>query len=324
MAAQNNMGKNTASGGKSKWIFIIGILFILWLISIVAAGAISLYFGGDYSIESKMGQGNVAVISVKGEITGDKTGSLLLDEGTASTTVVKFIKAADKDQGVKAILLEINSPGGAAVASEEIMAAFSKSQKLKVAVIRDVGASGAYWIASPADRIFASRMSLTGSIGVISSYLQFEGTMRKYGITYERLVAGEYKDIGSPFRNITDEEKTMFQEKIDKIHEYFLKSVADNRNMSKENIAIVSHGSFFLGEEALELGLIDEIGNKDDAVKYIEQEINASAKLVQYEERRGLFNSIIDTMSHQSFYVGQGIGSVISRPGIEESINIRT
>ena len=145
-----------------------------------------------------------------------------MQEGTSSTKTIQFIKAAEKDPSVRAIIFDINSPGGSAVASEEIAHAIKESTKYKVAVIRDLGASGAYWIASSSDVIFASRMSLTGSIGVISSFIQFEGLMDKYGISYERLVAGERKDIGSPFREMTDEERILFQKKINTIHEYFI------------------------------------------------------------------------------------------------------
>jgi len=250
----------------------------------------------------------VAVISVKGEITGDKTGSLLLDEGTASTTVVKFIKAADKDQGVKAILLEINSPGGAAVASEEIMAAFSKSQKLKVAVIRDVGASGAYWIASPADRIFASRMSLTGSIGVISSYLQFEGTMRKYGITYERLVAGKYKDVGTPLRQLTDEERQMLQRKLDLLHQEFKNAVQQNRKLSNSEIAAVSEGEFYLGSEAKDLNLVDELGGMPEVQRYLEKSLNITVEPAWYKHEPTLLELLSTILNERSFYFGLGYG----------------
>ncbi|MBI4983237.1 S49 family peptidase [Candidatus Woesearchaeota archaeon] len=141
--------------------------------------------------------GNVALIKIEGVITSD--GSSYLGSATVSSPeIINFIQEADQDPKIKAILLEINSPGGSPVASDEIGTAVKRAKKPTIAVIREVGASGGYWIASAADHIIANRMSITGSIGVYSSYLEFSGLMEKYGIGYERLVAGEHKDTGFP------------------------------------------------------------------------------------------------------------------------------
>ena len=148
-------------------------------------------------------RGNVAKIPIEGPITGNG-GNSFGDVAVSSSDVVEFIESADEDAQIKAILLEINSPGGSAVASDEIAAAIKKTEKPVVAVIREAGASGGYWIASAADHIIANRMSITGSIGVISSYLEFSGLMGKYGVGYQRLVSGGRKSIGGSLRKLDD------------------------------------------------------------------------------------------------------------------------
>ena len=134
--------------------------------------------------------GNVALIPIEGMITVNGAAGFGAS-GASSSDVVKFIEKADENTQVQVILLEINSPGGSAVASDEIAAAVKNTEKPVVALIREAGASGGYWIASAADYVIANRMSITGSIGVISSYLEFSGLMEQYGVGYERLVAGD-------------------------------------------------------------------------------------------------------------------------------------
>jgi len=167
---------------------------VLWIIG----GAIVLLFFVLpllVSLLNNLNFGNVALISVEGIIMGG--GSSFGQEIVSSKTIVDFLKDAEEKSRVEAVVLEINSPGGSAVASDEIASQIKKMEKPVVVVIREVGASGGYWVASAADYVIANRMSITGSIGVISSYLEFSGLMERYGVSYERLVAGEYKDTFS-------------------------------------------------------------------------------------------------------------------------------
>src|SRR5574341_1129775 len=171
--------------------------------------------------------GNVAVIPIEGLISTDGDNWM---PGVQSQSVVEQIEKADKNSEIKAILLEINSPGGTPVATDEIAGAIKSANKTTVAVIRETGASGAYWIATAADKIFANRMSVTGSIGVQASKLEFFGLIADYNITYNRLTAGRLKDAGSRFREMTPEERSLFQQMLDKLHNEFIKVVAENRN----------------------------------------------------------------------------------------------
>jgi protease-4 len=284
---------------------IIFILIILFLLSMIAASFISLSADLDVSSLS----GNTALIPVKGVISVDSGG--WGEEGASSEEIVEFIEKADKNPNVKAIILDINSPGGSAVASEEVASAVKKTNKTTVAFIREVGASGGYWIASASDYIVANRMSVTGSIGVISSYLEVGGFLSDHNITYQRLVAGKYKDMGSPLRTLTTQEKDILQNKLDKIQLFFIEEVAENRGLTEEQIKKVSTAEFYLGSEAKELGLVDELGGKQQAIDYIEEKINATAQIARYEKRRTLFGALTEVMNQGSFNIGKGIGSSI-------------
>lgn len=252
--------------------------------------------------------GNVARIPISGVITGDGGGSL--GQSTVSSQdIVKFIEDADDNSQVKVILLEINSPGGSAVASDEIAAAVKRAEKPVVALIREVGASGGYWIASAADHVIAHRMSITGSIGVISSYLEFSGLMDKYGVGYERLVAGDFKDVGSPFKQLRSEEKELLQQKLDTIHQFFIEEVVANRHLTKSAVQEIATGEFYLGVEALELGLVDELGDKQAAEEYLRKEYGLDdIDYAVYEPSRGLFDLLSEVFSDFSFQIGRGMG----------------
>jgi len=257
--------------------------------------------------------GNIARIPIEGAITGS-VGSSLGSATVSSKNIVEFVKKADENSRVKVILLEINSPGGSAVASDEIASAVKKANKPVVALIREAGASGGYWIASAADHIIANRMSITGSIGVISSYLEFSGLMKEYGVGYERLVAGENKDIGVPLRKLENNERKILQSKLDKIHDFFIQGVAENRKMEFSEVQKVATGEFYLGVEALELGLVDQLGDADTAEEYMKHNYGLEKiDYVVYRKETGLFDIFGGVMSRMFFSMGEGIASVFVR-----------
>ncbi|MBT5924903.1 S49 family peptidase, partial [Candidatus Woesearchaeota archaeon] len=174
---------------------IAAVIFVIFVLLPVTFAL----FDGD-----KMG--NVAIIPIEGIITANGA-SYLGGNTISSQDIVSFIEDADAKSQIKIIVLEINSPGGSPVASDEIAVAIKRTEKPVIALIREVGASGGYWIASATDHIIANRMSITGSIGVISSYLEFSGLMEEYGVGYEQLTAGQFKDMGTPFKKLQDEER---------------------------------------------------------------------------------------------------------------------
>lgn len=302
---------------KFRWGYAIFVLVLLFVTGFIVVGVISLFSGVD--VDSL--EGNVAMIPIEGVIVGTEDDGFF-EELAVSTDIIELIEKADKAPHVKAIILQINSPGGSAVASEEIANAVRKTNKTTVAWIREAGASGAYWIASSSDYIVANRVSITGSIGVIASFLEFPGFLDRYNVTYRRLVSGKYKDMGSPFREMTSEEEELFQQDLDIIRDYFVSEVAKNRKMSKKDVDKAANGMFYLGVQAKDLGLVDELGGKDEVVAYIERKENITADIVEYETEKGFFEILGDVMKQQSFMVGRGFGSsvldrrIISKPYI--------
>ena len=251
----------------------------------------------------------IAIIPIKGVITTDGFEDILRSGGVSSTSIVKSIQKANSDSSVKGIILEINSPGGTVVASKEIANEVKKSNKPVVSLIREVGASGAYWIASSSDNIVADPLSITGSIGVIGSYLEFSELMEEYGVGYERLVAGDLKDTGSPFKKLSEEEKSLLQDKLDIIHEVFIEEVAKNRDLDKKEVKEIANGFFYLGKEAKELGLVDELGDKELAINITKKLANVEdINIVRYEEKRGLSDLLSKISAYSFYFIGRGIG----------------
>jgi protease-4 len=179
-------------------------------------------------------------------------------------------------------------------------------------LIREIGTSGAYWVASASDFIIADEMSLTGSIGVNGGYLEFAGLMKDYGVSYQEMKAGLHKDIGNPYEHLGHEEREILQSKLDLIHEKFIQSVANNRNMSYVEIADVAEGLFYLGVEAKDIGLIDAFGSFDDAKEKTEDITGIELEEKRYEVEKGMF-SIFDMLSVKGSYnVGRGIGDSLT------------
>ena len=300
---------------KSKWVGAVKTILILIIVSIVVSLFVSFLLGDEIDL----GDNNVAIIEISGPIVAKgESGGLLFSDLASADDIRKLIKKADEDDGVKAIVFEINSPGGSAVASDEIALEIKKTNKTTVAWIREVGASGGYWIASSTDHIIANRMSITGSIGVISSYLSFGGFLQDHNVTYERLVAGDLKDLGTPLREMTPEERAIFQDSLDQIHQFFIEEVAENRDMRVREVEKVATGAFYIGAEAYKLGLVDELGSRDEVTAYLENELDMEVDFIRYRTDRGFFNSL-GVSADKSFYLmGKGLGSsLFSQSGLQ-------
>jgi len=294
-----------------KWTVIMITIAGLGIASMMIAWALENMY------DTAFGGGNVAVIPIRGVIVTQTTDDIFDVGSTSSETVLRFIKDADDDPAIKAIMLDINSPGGSPVATDEIARAVKRLNKTTIAVIHDVGASGAYWVASSADTIVANPMSIVGSIGVYSSYIDIAGLMDKYGLKYNRLIAGEHKDLGSPFRNLTISERTILQLKVDKIHDIFIDAIAENRGLPRQRVEELATGIFYLGVEAEELGLVDMLGTKDDAVEHLEESLGIKAELVEYRKKETVLSLLSRIIGEQSFLVGHGIGSGLVRQRLQ-------
>lgn len=298
-----------------------------WVIAVASAitVAVILIFAALTAVMAK-GQGNVALVRVSGSISS--SGDSFFEKPASPDEIIGIIEQAERTAAVKGIFIEINSPGGSPVASEELMKAVKNTSKPTVAVIRDIGTSGAYWVASAADYVVASPVSITGSIGVTASYLEFSQLLQDYGVRYERLVSAEHKDIGSPFRNLTEEESAIAQEALAKMHSYFLSTVKENRGLTDAGDAAaiekISTAIVFLGSEAKELGLVDELGGKKEAEEWLKQQANLTEISYVTYEKKPLFN-IGSLLAEQSSNAGSAFGKslVKSVVGFGEDFFVR-
>ena len=206
----------------------------------------------------------------KGVPTGDKV-ALVRIEGPIidSKNAVDEIKDYAKDTSIKAIVLRVDSPGGAVAPSQEIYEEVRKATAKKKVVVSmgSLAASGGYYISAPASRIVANPGTLTGSIGVIMEIPNIEGLMSKVGVKTEVIKSGRHKDMASVFRGIGKEERVILQDVLDDVHDQFIRSVAEGRKMLPDDVRKIADGRIFTGKQALAAGLVDELGNLEDAIK---------------------------------------------------------
>ena len=231
---------------KKVFFIILGLFLLLIVVSILLVMLQKTIPIGD----------RVALIRIEGVITD-------------SRETTEELKEYVKNPSIKAIVLRVDSPGGAVAPSQEIYEEVRKAvAKKKVLVsMGSVAASGGYYIASPATRIIANPGTLTGSIGVIMEIPNIEGLMNKLGIKTEVVKSGRHKDIASIFRGIGKEEREILQGVLDNVHAQFIKAVAEGRKMLPSDVEKIADGRVFTGEQALKAGLIDELGNLEDAVQ---------------------------------------------------------
>jgi protease-4 len=208
-------------------------------------------------------------------------------------TVIEQMIAFRNDRQIKAIILRIDSPGGGVGPSQEIYSETRRTSRTKkvVASLGSVAASGGYYVASAADSIVANPGTLTGSIGVLMEFVRFEELLKKIGVEMQVIKSGEFKDIGSPNRKMTDEEKEMLSTLLEDIRNQFVTAVSQGRNMPEEAVLELADGRIFSGRQAKDLGLVDSLGNFRDAVSVAKRlaHIKGEVKLVYPQKRRRSF-----------------------------------
>ena len=257
---------------------IIGVLLLLlvgavtYYLAVLRFQRVS-YYGSEYDEEVAIEEScNVMGVNLHGEIFTyvpyeNEDGDYVSSENILS--YLQEIEESPEYESIKAVLIEIDSYGGSPVASEELANKIKDYKLPVIAMVREGATSGAYWVASASDRIFASKMSDIGSIGVTMSYLDDSKLNEKEGYTWNSLSTGKFKDSGSEQKPLTKEERALFERDLNIIHEQFVKAVAENRGMSEERVRELADGSSMLGEMALEKGLIDEIGFIEEVEEYI-------------------------------------------------------
>lgn len=234
---------------------------------------------------SSIGFGDkVAVVDIEGVITD-------------SIEINEQIAALAKRDDVKVVVLRINSPGGGVAPSQEIYREVSKLRDIKKVVVSmgAVAASGGYYIAAAADWIVANPGTITGSIGVIMEFVNIEGLFDKLGLKGNVIKSGKFKDVGSPLRDMEKEEREMLQGLIDDVHRQFVEAVAAGRSMELSEISKIADGRIILGEKALEIGLVDSLGNLSDAIDLAAELVGIEGEpTVIYPSRKsGVFDDLL-------------------------------
>jgi len=283
---------------KRKRILVgLGVMAALLIFFLSVLFFIGQYIGrpGRFTFGDK-----IAIVEIKGVIT-------------QSSGIIEEINQYQEDEGVKAIILRIDSPGGGVGPAQEIHREILKvkSKKKVVTSMGSVAASGGYYIACASDLIIANPGTITGSIGVLMEFTNIEELFKKIGIKGVVLKSGEHKDIGSPFREMTPEEKKIIQDVIDNVHHQFIQAVAEGRKMDRAKVMQVADGRILTGEQAKQIGLVDQIGNLQDAIDIVAKMVDIEGKPnILYPKRRFSLwellvrettSAILDTLSEKGF-----------------------
>lgn len=263
--------------------FTLGLLAVS---GIAVLGALAV--NSEISSAIASSRGNIGVVEVTGPILSSKK-------------IIKNLKRFKDDDAIKAIILRVDSPGGGIGPSQEIYRELMKTRETKIVIasMGSVAASGGYYIACATQGIVANSGTITGSIGVIMEYANIEQIAKKIGIFPVVIKSGEYKDMGSPMRELKDSEKQLFQNLVDELHAQFVSDAADARNMEIDVMAKLADGRVYTGQTAMKIKLIDRIGNMDDAVQWAGQMAGIEGELTPVypkEDKITLFKKLAETL----------------------------
>lgn len=285
---------------------IVGGFFVI----IILLAAISALTGDSNSIFTGNTGDTVAIIPLQGEIAYGSSG-LNSQQIVTPEMVQNALSNAESDSSVSSIVIEVNSPGGSPVASEEIMNSIKKSKKPVVVWISDVGASGAYLAASSADRIVASPSSMVGSIGVIMELTDLSKYYQNTGINKYSIKAGQYKDMGADYRPLTAAEKNMLQGMVDQDYEHFISIVASNRNLTMNYTTSIAEGKIYTGTQAKDLKLVDETGGQKRALDLAAElgGIKGKYNTITISTTSGLADLLNSLSSRIGYAIGMGISN---------------
>ncbi|MFS0636660.1 signal peptide peptidase SppA [Mesobacillus foraminis] len=299
---------------RKRWV-AIGIAAVLFGISVAVNALSSLAFtkaestftdvfgmSEEQVMEEIIEEGNefkkIAVLDVEGTIQDTGSPSAFFESpGYNHRTFMERLDYAKEDKNVRAIVLRVNSPGGGVVESAEIHDKIKEIQaETKKPVYVSMGsmaASGGYYISAPADKIFASPETLTGSLGVIMQSVNYAGLAEKYGVDFVTIKSGPYKDIMSPSREMTEEEREILQSMIDNSYEGFVKVISEGRGIAADEVEKIADGRIYDGRQAKELNLIDGFGHFEDVIDALKKDHKLNgAQVVSYTENMG-FGSLI-------------------------------
>ena len=235
--------------------YLFFLLISAMIVAVTTLGLSGLLILGGGQADFNFGE-KVGVVEISGVITDARD-------------TIEQIKQLREEASIKAIVVRIDSPGGAVAPSQEIYREIRRTVPLKkvVASMGAVAASGGYYIAAAADSIVASPGTITGSIGVIMAYTNYRALLDKIGLAPVVIKSGPYKDAGSPIREMTVGEKKLLENLTIRIHQQFINDIVDGRKMNPEKVASLADGRIYTGEESMALGLVDRLGNIEDAIE---------------------------------------------------------
>jgi len=254
------------------------IVFSVLLVALAGISLALVFFRGSVPLGDR-----IALVRIEGPIMDSKN-------------TVDEIKGYIKDPSVKAVILRVDSPGGAVAPSQEIYDEVKKATLKKKVVVSmgSVAASGGYYVSAPADRIIANPGTLTGSIGVIMEIPNIEGLMSKIGVKTEVIKSGRHKDIASVFRKMGKEERIILQGVLDDVHEQFILAVSEGRKMPFDEVKKIVDGRIFTGRQALEARLVDELGTLEDAIAAAAKlaGIKGDPEVISKKEKFSIFDAL--------------------------------
>ncbi|MFE0502852.1 signal peptide peptidase SppA [Peribacillus butanolivorans] len=285
----------------------LGIAAVLFFVSILIGTATTVFtadteniidelFASDSEFYEEVIEGEdfsnvIAVFDVEGTIQDTGEASLLSSATYNHRAFMDKLKMAEENDDIKGIILRVNSPGGGVVESAEIYDKILDIKKVKKPVYVSMGsmaASGGYYISAPADKIYASPETMTGSLGVIMHGYNYEKLAKKYGVEFETIKSGPHKDIMSPSREMTDEEREILQNMIDNSYDQFVKIIADGRGMTEKEVRKIADGRIYDGRQAKENHLIDDFGHLDDVIAAMKTDIGKKdAQVIRYTDEAG-------------------------------------
>lgn len=275
------------------------LLFTLFIGSLVLSKALvtstTVKAGKQVSetIVEGSGENKVAIIPIKGILSNESAEGLFIEKPSIVDIVKQQLEQAAGDTHVKAVLLEVDSPGGGITASDiiynQILKFKTDTKKNVVVYMQDIAASGGYYISSAADAIVAHPTTITGSIGVIMPLINVAELINRYGIKDTSIASGDKKEIGSPLKQMTPEEAAILKSIIDEMYMQFVKVVSTGRNMDVETVKKIADGRIYTGKQALEKGLVDQLGYLEDAIVVTKKLAGLTeATIVRYEKHYGL------------------------------------
>ncbi len=278
----------------------------------------------------KFVQKQIAVLVFEGAvIDGRSRRDPLLGQAVGSESFIPQIRKLRDDKKVKAVVFRINSGGGSAFASEDITAELRLLAEKKPLIVSmsEIAGSGGYWMSCCGRKTYALPTTLTGSIGVISIYIAFKKLMEKIGLTHDTIKTGDFADIGSPLRNMTEAERTMIDSEIDNMYRSFVKMVADARGLAADEVDANAQGRIWPGMSSVDINLIDELGGLKAAIDSAAEEAGVKRPSVKFypEVKQGLIAKLImnftkdDDESAEAAAFAAGMKGLLNNPGISSA-----